>query len=150
MKLFITTLLLLLMSPLFAEMATPIDEPAWVRFNTPPTENARQAVRLGYSLFKTRLNTPNMTHTDRQIALLITTGFQPFFEKLNRLENASQDEVSRLSSQYSDEFADLISRLSKLFIANQNHYLTPWIIDDNQALQETLLIVQQAIKQGSF
>ena len=91
-----------------------------------------------------------MTSTDRKIALLITTGFQPFFEKLNRLENSAAEKNLQLPPDYNEEFADLITRLSKLLIENQSHYLNPWMIDNNAAVQETLLIVQQSLERGSF
>ena len=133
-----------------AETAAPYDESTITVYSHNTAENTRRAVRLGYQNFRHRINTPDMTATDTQIAILITTGFQPFFDKLNTLENATADEVARLSPQLSDQFSDLLARLAKLLVKNQQRYTNPLFLQDHAALQETLLIVQEAIERGTF
>lgn len=151
MKNILCSLLLIISFPLFANSpANPIDVPVLASYRQSTEEITRQAVRLGYQNFQIRLNTPEMTLSDRHIAIFITIRFQPFFDKLNQLENVSEQEKNVLVSQYNDEFADLIAQFSKLLLNNQRHYSNPLFLNDQIALQETLQIVQEAISRGSF
>ena len=113
-------------------------------------QNARQAVRLGNKNFQSRLNTPDMTATDTNIALLITTGFQPFFDKLNRLEANGLLRSPSLREQYTNEFFELVQQLRVLLIKNQSRFSSVLFIDEKAADEETLKIVNEAINNGHF
>lgn len=151
MKKLFTLLLLTLVVPLSALNAPePDHKPVVATFSSNKSENARRAVRLGYANFKRRFNTPETTATDSQIAVLITTSFRSFFEKLNNLEDDALDRDIDLHDQYSQEFNELVQKLNKLFLKNQTSYLNDLLLDEKSALQETLLIVQEAVARGSF
>ena len=119
-------------------------------YSTDIKQNASNAVRLGHENFKRRLNTPRMSKTDKQIALLITTEFQPFFDKLNHLQENNLLDDSPLKVQYSQQFKELISKLSKLFLQNQTRFTDPFFLDEKAAALETVQIVQEALDQGHF
>lgn len=119
-------------------------------YSADKNQNARQAVRLGNENFHRRINTAEMTSTDTQIALLITTGFKPFFEKLDKLEENALNQNEELSVQYQQEFQELVIKFSKLLLKNQLRYTNSLLIDKDAAAQEALLIVQEAITQGRF
>lgn len=131
-------------------VTSPVDEPVFSIYTSSAEVNSRRAVRLGYQNFHTRLNTPNMTPTDTQIALLITTGFQPFFNKLNQLESASEQERQTRSPALQNEFENLVRQLAVLLFKNQRRYMNPFFLQEKSALEETLKIVQEAIERGSF
>lgn len=128
----------------------PADNPVWQASSTNLQQNARQAVRLGNQNFQSRLNTPGMTITDTNIAILITTGFQPFFDKLNRLGENAPLNSSTLHEQYMNEFIELVQKLRVLLIKNQTQFSSPLLIDEKAADDETLKIVQEAINNGHF
>ncbi len=131
-------------------MSTPVDAPIPQVYTNHLALNSQRAVRLGYKNFKTRINTPDATTTDTEIAILITTSFQPFFEKLNQLENVSPDKRPTLITQYNKEFETLVAQLTELLLKNQQRYVIPIFLDDNAALEETLVIIQEAVDKGSF
>lgn len=113
-------------------------------YSTNHAENARQAVRLGYNNFHARVNTPFMTHSDVKIAVFITYNLKPFFDKINNLP------ATQAPSDFHEEFVALLAQLSGLFQKNQPRYTNPLLIDSHAAVQETLLIVQEALNRGSF
>ena len=130
--------------------AAPTDEPVYQIYSMNKALNAKRAIRLGYKNFQLRINTPNATFSDTQIAILITTRFQPFFDKLNRLEQVPQEKRPALTRQYSEEFADLVAALAKLLLKNQHRYSNSTFLDDTASLEETLQIIQEAIARRSF
>lgn len=138
--------------PLGALNATdgPDQDPTVTLLLQDKAQLTRQAVHLGYAQFQRRLNTSEMTSTDRQIALLISAGFQTFFNKVNLLENATPQQWETVKESYTQEFGDLVRQLSQLFLKNQTHYVNPLLLDNQTAAEETLLIVQEAIEQGHF
>ena len=129
---------------------SPEDKPVLQSSSTNMQQNARQAVRLGNKNFQSRLNTPDMTATDTNIALLITTGFQPFFDKLNRLEANGLLRSPSLREQYTNEFFELVQQLRVLLIKNQSRFSSVLFIDEKAADEETLKIVNEAINNGHF
>ena len=151
MKKRISLFVLLLTNPLFATLpAAPTFESVAVAYSQDRAEITRQAVRLGYQNFQLRFNTPQMTDSDQDIFLFITTCFQAFVDKLPNLARVSGAEKQRLHAQYNEEFSDLIAQLSQLLLNNQEHYTNPLFVEDNAARQETVRIVQQALAQGFF
>ncbi len=151
MKLIFSVICLLAFMPIYANPPQiPVDEPVWSVYSTDRTENARLSVRLGYQNFRTRLNTSEMTPTDTAIALLITTGFQPFFDKVNRWADVSPEGKARMREQYQDELIELLNKLRTLLLKNQHRYTNSLLIDEQEALQETWRIVQEATRRGSF
>lgn len=149
MKCFLLLLCLAVVSPVWAEPAT-FDEPVLTIYMTDKSENSRRAVRLGYHIFCTRVNTPEMTAQDRSIAKLIKNGFQPFFEKLNQLETLPAEKRAELTPVLQEEFEELVIQLAKLLFKNQSRYTNPYFLDDQAAVGETALIVQEAIERGTF
>ena len=135
---------------IWSDPSLPNEKPVLDIYSVDMKKNARQAVRLGNFNFQQRINTSQMTVTDTQIALLITTGFQPFFDKLNRLEDSPSLQAKELQKQYSEEFVKLIHKLSKLFLKSQGGYVNSLLLDEQAAAQETLLIVQEAVDKGHF
>lgn len=129
---------------------SPDDNPILQSSSTNMQQNARQAVRLGNKNFQNRLNTSGMTITDTNIAILITTGFQPFFDKLNQLGENPFLNTSSLRDQYMNEFIELIQKLRVLLIKNQTQFSSPLLIDEKAADDETLQIVKEAINNGHF
>ncbi len=132
--------------PLAAEPA-PLSEPVWSVYTSSAAVNSRRAIRLGYQNFHTRVNTPDMTPTDTQIALLITTKFQPFFDKLQSLDEPDRQAQA---DDLQDEFEALVTQLAILLFKNQHRYTNPLFLQDQPAFDETLSIVQEAIDKGSF
>ena len=108
------------------------------------TENARRAVRLGYNYFHTCVNTPALKPSDVKIAIFISTKLQPFFDRINRSAG------NKLSTEAQEEFVGLLKELSGLFQKNQSRYINSLLIDETAALQETWVIVQEAIAKGHF
>ena len=128
----------------------PADNPVWQASSTNLQQNARQAVRLGNQNFQRRINTSAMTPTDTRIAILITTGFQPFFDKLNRSQGNALNASTDRHEQYVNEFTKLIQKLRVLLIKNQTQFISPLLIDEKAADDETLKIVQEALTNGHF
>lgn len=149
MKWFFLLLCIALSAPVWAEPTT-IDEPLLSVYSTNRAENSRRAVRLGYQNFRIRFNTPDATFTDIQIASLITTGFQSFFDKLNKLDHPSDGTKITLPPPLNDEFQNLIVKLAKLLLKNQTRYTNPLFVDDEATAQETVAIVQEAVARGRF
>ncbi len=133
-----------------AVLAAPVDNPVLCIYAASPAIISQRAIRLGYNNFHTRINTPRATETDTEIAILITTQFQPFFDKLNNLENKPEKERPALIAQYNQEFEQLVIQLAQLFFKNQRRYSPLVILNDQAALQETINIIQEAITKGSF
>lgn len=131
--------------------AAPVDEPIYQIYTADTALNAKRAIRLGYQHFQTRINTPKATVTDTQIALLITTRFQPFFDKLNQLEQMPPDKrPPALTRQYTEQFTNLAIELTRLLLKNQHRYSHTTFLDSSAALQETILIIQEAANRGTF
>ena len=133
-----------------ALLTAPAEDPILSVYSTNKTVNSQGAVRLGYKNFRTRINTSGATATDTQIADLITTGFQPFFNKLNQLETKPAPERTALEAQYNQDFSQLVLQLAKLFIRNQHRYNAWMLLDESAAAEETAKIVQEAVENGSF
>lgn len=150
MKLLLPLLLLFAWAPLRALNAQPDHDPVLQVYSTDKAENTRRAIRLGYQHFQTRLNTPEMTNTDKQIALFIRVNLQPFFDKLNALENASAAQKAAVHDQYNEEFNTLVKQLTQLFFKNQTRYTNPLFLDNQAALLETVDIIQEAADNGHF
>ena len=128
----------------------PGQEPTLTVYSHDLAQNARHAIRLGNANFQRRVNTDQMTATDIQIATLIQTRFAPFFEKLNQLDNAPEQQKQALQAQYSDEFNVLVLQFGQLLFKNQNRFTNPLLLDDKVLLEEALNIVQEAIDKGHF
>ena len=153
MKVLLSLLLLFTWAPLRALNAqpdAPDHEPVLTIYSTDKTQNARLAIRLGYQHFHARINTTEMTKTDQEIAAFIRTRLQPFFDKLNALENASAAQKAAVHDAYNEEFNELVKQLTQLFFKNQNRYTNPLFLDDNAALLETVDIIQEAAAAGHF
>ncbi len=129
---------------------SPTDETVWQIYTPNAALNSRRAIRLGYAHFQRRINTPAATATDTEIALLITTRFQPFFGKLNELETLPVEERATRKEQYQEEFEKLAIQLAQLLFKNQYRYTVPLFLSDEAALQVTIVIIQEAIKKGTF
>lgn len=149
MKWLLILLGLAVVFPAGAEPA-PSEEPVLSVYTVDKSENSRRAIRLGYRNFQIRVNTQKMTAQDTAIAQLIQDGFQPFFEKLNRLETFSDKKQVTLTPALQEEFEELVIELAKLLFKNQFRYTNPYFLDDQAAVQETLTIVQEAIERGTF
>ena len=126
------------------------DEPLLSVYDSDKVLNSRRAIRLGYQNFHARINTPDATAADVQIARLVRDGFQPFFEKLNNLESLSIPQKAEISPALNDEFSKLVVQLGQLLFKNQLRYTNPYFLDDQAALQETIVIVHEAVERGSF
>lgn len=149
MKFFLILVCLAVVSPIWAEPA-PYDEPVLSVYTTDKAENSRRAVRLGYHIFCSRVNTQEMTAQDISIGKLIEEGFQPFFEKLNQLETLPAEKRAELTPVLREEFEELVVQLAKLLFKNQSRYTNPYFLDDQAAVGETVVIVQEAIERGTF
>lgn len=150
MKFLFVLLGLFIFTPALTASAEPVDTPIAAVYSPDKKLNSQRAVRLGYQNFHARINTPDATPADLKIAALIQNGFKPFFEKLNTLEDLSTKQKEKLSPELNDEFSELVIELAKLLFKNQLRYTNPNFLDDQAALQETIVIVQEAIERGSF
>ncbi|MBO5911787.1 MAG: hypothetical protein J6Q05_06415 [Elusimicrobiaceae bacterium] len=131
-------------------LSAPIDEPIWSIYSGNISLNSRRAVRLGYTNFHTRINTPNATLVDAQIALFITTRLQPFFNKISNAADQPNFQQSDAQKQYQEEFNELVNDLTSLLRKNQTRYTNPTFLNQTSAIQETLLIIEEALEKGSF
>ena len=131
-------------------LAAPTDEPIYKIYSSNIELNSQRAIRLGYKNFKSRINTRNATSLDIEIATLITTGFEPLFNKIGQLQDLPEKERAKRVAQYNREFENLALQLAQLLFKNQRRYTAPAFLDDQAALQETLQIIQEAIENGSF
>ena len=127
-----------------ALIKTPVDTPPLAGYSHNLGENARQAIRLGYNSFHTRVNTPQMTPSDINIAIFITSRLKPFLERMNHLP------PNKKLSDFQKEFMSLLDQLSDLFLKNQNRYTNALLLDETAATQETFRIVQEALDKGRF
>ncbi len=135
--------------PLVAEPA-PVDEPTLSVYSSSIEQNTRKAVRLGYQNFLSRIHTPDKSITDMQIALVITTGLNPWLEKVNKLENTATQQDAAQMNMLREQFEKLIAQLAALFIKNQTRYTNPLFLEDKYAVQETTQIVYDAVNRGYF
>ena len=131
-------------------LTAPTEDPVVHIYSSDRALNSQRAIRLGYKNFQSRINTSNATDTDNQIAILITTGFLPLFEKIDQLETLPQKENAKHIAQCNQEFNNLALQLAQLLFKNQRRYVAPAFLDDGAALEETAKIIQEAIKNGSF
>lgn len=150
MKFLFILLSLFIFTQVLAAPAEPIDVPFFSIYTPDKALNSRRAIRLGYQNFHARINTPDATRVDIQIAKLIQDGFGPFFEKLNQSETLPQKQKAELSPELNDEFAKLVLQLAQLLFKNQLRYTNPNFLEDQAAFEEAVVIVQEAIERGSF
>ena len=131
-------------------LTTPTEDPVVLLYSSDRALNSQRAIRLGYKNFQSRIHTSDVTDTDTQIAILITTGFQPLFEKIDQLETLPKKERAERIAQYNQEFNNLALQLAQLLFKNQRRYVAPAFLDDGAALEETAKIIQEAIEKGTF
>lgn len=110
-------------------------------------ENARRAVRLGYNNFRARRETQELTPSDVAIFNFVQTQLIPFLSELE-VEGPENNPVFTQEDQ--ETFSKLLIELSKLLCNNQQRYTNPLLLDNNAAMRETILIVQQAVEAGTF
>ena len=118
-------------------------------YSTSREENARQAIRLGYANFHARFDTEWVTPNDLAIARFIQQELLPFLADLEEKgQNPNPD--ATLVAQAQQTFSNLANQLTQLLYKNQQRYTNALLLDENAALQETVLIIQRVIDTGSF
>lgn len=118
-------------------------------YSTSRKENARRAIQLGYANFHARFETDAVTSNDLAIARFVQQELIPFLMDLEEKGKISNPDVS-LVQQAQQTFSNLAIKLTQLLYKNQQRYTNPLLVDESSALQETVLIIQQAIDTGSF
>ena len=158
-KYLLATLLLVAFLPLRAWNVTALERAlysvpdgrsAFLQYHGTLAATTRQAIRLGYTHFHDRVNTPQMTSVDEEIAICIEKQLQPFFTRMDKLSHSNTLTPEQYQLQFTQQFSEIVAKLAVLFYQNQTRYPIRLFVDEQAAVDETILIVREALARGKF